>query len=239
MKNLTVILVAILFINTIFSQDWVEFTASETTVPSYDLSKSLDTIVEFVLLVPGMFSTAIDSFNRVQIKEHLKLDSVGYPEIPVVSYLVAIPECDSVNLEITLLDSIKIDDIFIYPAPELVPDTTDGGAIALIEQFAFNRTAYETNSYFPGHITETIDKGAIRAQNVVRVLFYPVQFNPVKHEVWVYSKANINMTFYNPDGSINNDVGIFNEVVGNTLINYNSNGINASVSCGAGLENIC
>ena len=31
-------------------------------------------------------------------------------------------------------------------------------------------------------------------------------------------------------------MGIFNEVVGNTLINYNSNGLNASVNCGAGLE---
>jgi len=33
------------------------------------------------------------------------------------------------------------------------------------------------------------------------------------------------------------DVGILNEVAGNTLINYNSNGMNASVSCGAGLDN--
>lgn len=239
MKNILTILALILITSISFSQDWIEFNASETIVPSYDLSKSLDTIVEFELLVPGMFSTAIDSFNRVQIKEHLRLDSVGFPEVPIVSYLVAIPECDSVNLEITLLDSIKIEDIFIYPAPELVPDTTAGGAIALVEQFAFNRTAYETDSYFPGYIAETVDKGSIRAQNCIRVLFYPVQFNPVKHEAWAYSQAKITLTFYNPSGSVNNDVGIFNEVVGNTLINYNSNGLNASVSCGAGLENIC
>jgi len=111
-------------------------------------------------MVPGMFSTKIDSFNRVQIKEHQKLDSVGYPEIPAISYLVAIPECDSVNLEISLLDSIKINNIFIFPAPELVPDTTAIGATALIEQFEFNSTAYETDGYFPGYIAETIDKGA-------------------------------------------------------------------------------
>lgn len=236
MKNIFTILTAFLLANTVLSQDWIEFTTSETTVPSYDLSKSLDTIVEFELLVPGMFSTAIDSFNRVQINEHLKLDSVGFAEIPIVSYLVAIPECDSVNLEISLLDSIKIDEIFIYPAPELVPDTVEGGAIALVEQFAYNRTAYETDSYFPGYIAEVIDKGAIRAQNVVRILFYPVQFNPVKHEAWIYSKVHVGLTFYNSNGSINNDVGIFNEVIGNTLINYNSNGLNASISCGVGFD---
>ncbi len=38
----------------------------------------------------------------------------------------------------------------IYLAPELVPDTTAGGAIALIEQFSYNRSAYETDAEFPG-----------------------------------------------------------------------------------------
>lgn len=239
MKNLFTLLIALLLANISFTQEWIEFTASESTEPTYDLNKSLDTIVEFELTVPGMFSTEIDSFNRVQIQEHLNFDSVGFPEVPVLSYLVAIPDCDSVNLEITLLDSIKITDIFIYPSPELVPDTTTGGAIALVEQFAYDTTTYQTDGYFPGNIAETKDKGAIRDQYVVRVLYYPVQFNPVKHEAMVYSKANIKLTFHNSSGTINRDVGIFNEVVGNTLINYSSNGLNASVSCGAGTDNIC
>jgi hypothetical protein len=237
MKNLFTLLIALLLTNVSFTQEWIEFTASESTEPSYDLKKSLDTVVEFDLTVPGMFSTEIDSFNRVQIQEHIKFDSVGFPEIPVLSYLVAIPDCDSVNVEISLLDSIRVNDIFIYPSPELVPDTTIGGAIALVEQFVFDTTVYETDCYFPGYVAETKDKGAIRDQYVVRVLYYPVQFNPVKHEAMVYSKANIKLTFHNSSGTINNDVGIFNEVVGNTLLNYNSNGLNASVSCGAGLDN--
>ena len=239
MRNIFTILTAILFASTIYSQDWIEFTVSETTVPSYDLSKSLDTIVEFELLVPGMFSTAIDSFNRVQIKEHLKLDSVGYPEIPIVSYLVAIPECDGVNLNIELLDSTQFTGYNIYPAPELVPDTTAGGAVALIEEFAYERSAYETDAMFPGIVGEAIDKGAIRAQHVVRVVLYPLQFNPVKKTIKAYSDIEVSLSFYNSNGNIQQDVGIFNEVVGNTLINYESNGMNASVSCGAGLENIC
>ena len=237
MKKSMLLLVFVLCIFTIKSQNWLEFTASESTVPTYNIIQSNDTIVKFNVVVPGMFETAIDTFNRVNIKEHTRLDSVGYPEIPIVSFLVAIPECDSVNLLIELLDSTQFSGYNIYPAPELVPDTTEGGAIALIEQFSYYRPAYETDSYFPGYIGETIDKGAIRAQNVVRVVLYPVQFNPVKDIIKAYSDFQITLTFNNPIGSINNDVGIFNEVVGNTLINYNSNGLNASVNCGAGLEN--
>jgi len=89
---------------------------------------------------------------------------------------------------------------------------------------------------FPGYVGKAIDKGAIRSQNVVIVVLYPVQFNPVKDLIKAYSDFQISLTFNNPSGSINNDVGIFNEVVGNTLINYQSNGLNASVNCGAGLE---
>lgn len=118
-----------------------------------------------------------------------------------------------------------------------MPDTTTNGGIALVEQFAFNSTVYETDGYFPGYVAETKDKGAIRNQNVIRVLYYPVQFNPIKREAIIYSKAKLNLTFYNPNGSLNSDVGIFNEIVGNNLINYNSNGLNASESCGAGKSN--
>nr|NQU90932.1 hypothetical protein [Bacteroidota bacterium] len=231
-----ILISAIIFcmVNT-YGQDWVEFTAIESTTPHYNIIKTTDTIIEFEVTIPGMYSTVIDTFNRVDIKGHSKLDSVGYPEVPVVSFLLAIPKCDSVYLDIDQQDSTEISNINIYPAPELVPDTIEGGAVALIEEFTYNRTAYETNAYFPGILAEAIDKGAIRDQNCIRVLMYPIQFNPVTKTVNAFSKFRFTLTFKNPIGEINEDVGIFNEIVGNSLINYQSNGLNASVSCGAGL----
>jgi hypothetical protein len=73
-----------------------------------------------------------------------------------------------VNIE--LLDSIKISNFNVYPAPELVPDTIEGGGIALVEEFTYNRGFYETDTWFPGKVIEAVDKGAIRAQDVFRVL---------------------------------------------------------------------
>lgn len=148
MKKTILFISIVLCFSIIKAQDWTEFTASESTTPSYSIINSNDTIVKFNVIVPGMFETSIDTFNRVNIKEHTKMDSIGYPEMPVVSFLVAIPDCDSVNLNIEILDSTQFTGYNIYPAPELVPDTTEGGAIALVEQFSYNRTAYETNKYF-------------------------------------------------------------------------------------------
>jgi hypothetical protein len=236
MKTITIITALMLVSIFTKSQEWVEFATSESTSPQLNLSTSNDTLVEFEIDVPGMYSTAIDSFNRVEIMNHFKIDSVGFPEIPIISYLVAIPSCDSVIFNLTLLDSIRLSDVNIYPAPELVPDTLTGGAIALVEAFSYDSAAYSTDDWLPGTVAETIDKGAIRDQNVVRILFYPVQFNPVDKEILAYSRAKITLTFSNASSTIRKNVGIFNEVIGNTLINYNSNGLNASVSCGAWLS---
>lgn len=212
------------------SQDWVEFSPSESTNVTYDVIISTDSHVEFDISIPGMYSTNIDTFNRVMIKEHFRTDSVGYPEMPVLSFIVAIPACSDVQLQLNLLDSTKFSNFNIYPAPELIADTTESGAIALLEQFAYDTATYQSNTWLPMVAAEVVDKGAIRAQHVVRVLFYPLRFNPVNKEIWAYSKAKVTLTFTNPTSTIHQETGIFNEVIGNTLINYTSNGLNASVN---------
>ncbi len=117
--------------------------------------------------------------------------------------------------------------MYIYPAPEWVN---------MEEVFTLNAAAYGTDAYFPGYTGELTGKGAVRAQHCIRVNIYPVQFNPVQQEVIAYSRVNIEMSFNGVSGSINEDVGIFNAVCGASMINYDSNGLNAAVSCGAGYE---
>ncbi|MEZ5197603.1 MAG: C25 family peptidase propeptide domain-containing protein [Bacteroidales bacterium] len=236
MKRFIFFYLIVLSIFSLNAQNYIEFNPSEIITPISTVVLSNDTIVEFTVIIPGMYDTPIDSFNRINIKEHVRLDSVGFPEIPIVSFLVAIPDCDSINLKIKPLDSTLINGYNIYPAPEMVPDTTPEGYKYLREEFVYDQTAYSTDSYFPGIISETIDRGAVRSQQCIRVLFYPVQFNPVSKSITVYSEVKISLVFTNPTGPVNNNVGIFNEMLSNSLINYESNGLNASVSCGVGVQ---
>ncbi|MBC8489782.1 MAG: hypothetical protein H8D45_27515 [Bacteroidetes bacterium] len=60
-------------------------------------------------------------------------------------------------LDIELLDSTQFSGYNIYPTLELIPDTTEVGAIALIEQFAYNRPAYETDNWFPDYSVNKLD----------------------------------------------------------------------------------
>lgn len=239
MKNYVFVLFFLAFCSSLKSQEFIEFTSTETIHPTYNVLVSEDTVVEFELQTPGMFVSEEDSFQRIKIEGHFKLDSAGFPEIPVVSFLFAIPECDHVNLSLEVIDSVRLKDMFIYPAPEMVLDTSENGIISYKEEFIYNESVYNTDDYFPGIIAETINKGAVRDQHCIKVLIYPIQFNPVAGELVAYSKLKIQLTFDNPEGSVNNNVGIFNEILGNSMVNYISNGLNASVSCAAGLNNFC
>jgi len=233
-KKISLVLIVLVgFTSAVLADEWVNFNDRGVTAPIYEITNSTSSLVEFELEIPGMNSKDIDNFNRVFIPEHTTMNSVGFPEIPVVSFLVAIPECDNVNLNVTLLDSIVIDNMNIYPSPELV-EVQNGDITYLEEQFSINDAAYNTEEYFPDYTYELVEKGAVRSQHCIRVKIYPVQFNPVQEKIKAYSRVNIEMTFENATGSVNEDVGIFNEVCGAAMVNYNSNGLNASVSCGAG-----
>ncbi|MCF8356940.1 MAG: FG-GAP-like repeat-containing protein [Melioribacteraceae bacterium] len=234
MKKLNFVLVVlVVFVLAVSAEEWINFNERGESAPIYDLTNSTNSLVEFELEIPGMSSRDVNDFNRVNIPEHAIMDSVGFPEVPIVTYLIAIPECDNVNLNITLSDSTIIENINIYPAPELV-EITNNGYTYLEEQFTINSSFYNRNEYFPQVRAELVEKGAVRDQHCIRIKVYPVQFNPVLQQVVAYSHLNIEMTFDNVIGSVNKDVGIFNEICGNTMINYNSNGMNASISCGAG-----
>ncbi|MCK4360094.1 MAG: hypothetical protein KAW92_15405, partial [Candidatus Cloacimonetes bacterium] len=231
-KIILVLIILVVFTSVVLADEWVNFNDRGESTPIYDVIHSTNSFVEFEIEIPGMNSRNVDEYQRVWIQENTRIDSVGFPEVPIVSYLIALPECDNVNISITLLDSVEIENMNIYPAPELV-EITENGSTYLEEQFAINTIAYNTDDYFPGYSGELVEKGAVRDQHCIRLRVYPVQFNPVQQKIIAYSKINIEMTFDNAIGSLNKDVGIFNELCGSAMINYNSNGLSASVSSGS------
>ena len=208
MKRISLVaIILVIFVLTASAEEWINFNDRGESSPIYDVIHSTDSFVKFEVEIPGMNSRDIDNYNRLYIPEHTKMDSVGFPEVPVVSYLIAIPECDNVNLNITLLDSIEIENINIYPAPQCV-EVNNGDIVYMEEQFNINNTFYNTDEYFPGYNGELVEKGAVRSQHCIRIKIYPVQFNPVEQKVIAYSSMNIEMTFENATGSVNEDVGI-------------------------------
>ena len=97
MQKISLVLLAVLLISTVaYAEEWIDFNEHGESAPIYDIKYSTNSLIEFEIEIPGMNSRDIDDYQRVWIPEHTKMDSVGYTEVPVVSFLIAIPEHESV-----------------------------------------------------------------------------------------------------------------------------------------------
>lgn len=95
---LLIVLLISLSFQRLNAQQWTAFNAMDAIEPVCTLTSSSNDSVTFNVKIPGMYSETVDSLQRIWIPGHNKMDSVGFPELSVVSYLVAIPDCDSMTL---------------------------------------------------------------------------------------------------------------------------------------------
>jgi len=116
-----VILFSFLF-STVFSYEngWVSLNGD--TIPSepeYIIENNTTQSVKLSYYISGFNMTEVDSpYWRLELPNHPVMDSLGLPELPFLQFRLAIPECDSVNVIVTLGSPTVFDDIDVAPVPE-------------------------------------------------------------------------------------------------------------------------
>jgi len=91
MKKTKTMLFAILLAYNCYAQEFIEFIPSESTDVICNVLVSNNDKVEFDVELPGIFSTEIDSFQRVKVENHTLAKVAGSPEVPILSFLAAVP----------------------------------------------------------------------------------------------------------------------------------------------------
>ncbi len=139
--------------------------------------------VNFTAEICGMYETDTTvnntQFQRLNIPGGGRLTVVGHPEMPYVGQLIAIPECDSVILNVDIKDNTSFEDYYVYPAPDYQVVMNQDSSIYVEEVFAFDSVTYSANQYNPDVNAEIHSIGYFRAQKFAEVYLYPVRFNPV------------------------------------------------------------
>lgn len=131
MKKLYLLLVILSFItNAPAQQQWITLTNNHPTAPVITLEHSLNSEVSYTIDITGMYKqdTTVNSitYNRLSILQNGKWGEPGYPEIPAIYKLVAIPECETVSVIFHVTDSVVLDGYNVYPAPVIVLDSING-----------------------------------------------------------------------------------------------------------------
>ncbi len=233
-KLLLLLCIGLSSLMAIAQPQWVPFTQSVPTAPIFTLSTSSSTSVTFSVEVGGMNSETITqngtNYNRVSISGATTLSSTGSPELPSLTYMVAIPECSEVQLAYTIGSQGSLSGFNIYPVPDYEEVTNPDSTVYLSEVFAIDQSVYSKNEYLPPVSVTIASQGYLRSQKYAEVVFSPLAFNPTTGQVAVAQQVEVTLTFNNPTTNVNVNTGIFNNVAAGSFINYVSNGVSAVIN---------
>ncbi len=213
---------------------WVTFSKSTPQPPIIQLASSDSLSVNFTAEICGMYETDTTvnniEFQRLYIPGGGCSHIVGDPEMPYVRQLIAIPECDSVILTVDIKDNTSFENYYVYPAPDHQTVMDHDSSLYVEEVFILNSTTYNSNQYYPNITAEIHSIGHFRGQKYAEIFLFPVRFNPILGEIDVDINYDVTLTFVNPTTSINVNVGIFNNIATNVLLNYPSTGISPLIN---------
>lgn len=215
--------------------DWVRFTSSTPKDCDIQVMQSTNTRFRMNVKVYGMFTKNItekgEIYQRIHIPGGIVTTTTGLPELPVIRKLIAIPEC--ANLDLNLNVEVGFPWLFIkniYPAPGYEEVVNPDGAIYMAEVFAKDKTFYTNNKFTNSQRAEIANIGYIRGQRVAEILIYPLNYNPAKGILEVYTDIDIEMEFINPATNINVNTGIFSNSCESSMLNYEMGGIGAAIN---------
>ena len=116
---------------------------------------------------------------RIHIPAWGKTLEPGYPELPVKSILMQVPQHGEVNTQAFEIQYKTVKNVDLCPVP--VPRVSESGAITF--QFVRNEAAYQTEAFFPNTLVKIGAREILRSVPVSRLQIFPFQWNPVTKEL--------------------------------------------------------
>ena len=92
---------------------WVCFdgVTSESTPPRFDIVSSGASELVVNIVTPGVLSTAVSEegkeFRKLEFPGYYRSSEVGYPALPAVRQLIAVPAGCTVDVSVSIPDSIR------------------------------------------------------------------------------------------------------------------------------------
>jgi len=204
---------------------WVEYSNDQPSKPEVTVLTSTNESFRYRVEIPGIYKDSVivngENYQRISIPGGQKWGEPGYPEVPSIGKLIAIPECRGINISVELTDSVVLNGYKICPAPFIIEDTS-GGSPYLKEEFLINDSVYGLNQTFPSIVFESKDGGYLRAQKVLQLSVYPMKYNPSLQQLVIYTRFDVTIHFQDPESGINLNHGYFTRLTKSTLLNYSS-----------------
>ena len=146
-----------------------------------------------VELEPGKF------YNFLQMPGTGSLGEIGKPTVPTLTRYFIVPDNVDIELDIEYGEASILDGFFLAPAQEPIPNLKDYDP----PPFTLDNATYMTDAFYPADVVtaEGLSRTqpmVLRGYRFIPVTFYPVQFNPVTHQIRAYSKIELRIRYSEP-----------------------------------------
>jgi len=151
---------------------WISFSSNLPSKSEVKILTSTNQEIHYQVEILGMNQESKTfngvNYQRLSVPGGQKWGDPGYPELPSVGKLLAVPECNGMNISIVFTDSLIFNGYNVYPTPRIVQDTS-GGNPHLDEEFVKSDSIYGLNQSFPSVSYRSEEGGYIREQKVLRL----------------------------------------------------------------------
>lgn len=149
----------------------------------------------------GSFSTLFlttekGSFVELQMNSYSKSNTIGSPQLPILSKLIEIPtgSIPEVNVISYEVKEYKLSDFGITQKmlPVQPPVAKNNSRI---QPFELNKNVYETNSFYGEALARIEVAGYLREVQLANLILSPIEYNPVKNTIRVYDNLVVEILF--------------------------------------------
>jgi len=131
-----------------------------------------------------------DGFDKIAAPGLVPLEVAGLPELFSTGSLVAVPVGFEPQVEMVSREDQELENVSVQPAQAKYRCDCDEN-----KQFSFNTAAYRSSGLYPAKQLVLEEVGRIQGVRLVRVGFYPAQYNFAKRTLKVTHKADIRVSF--------------------------------------------
>ena len=177
--------------------------------------------VAFIVVTPLSWEEIeYDSLDYIRFMDMPLSDSIGYPELPMITCMVAFPDSVTPYLEYAFSDMRERFVEPVYPAPAQVLSFERTPAV--VDSFVQDSTAYTSDEFWPSEQVRIISETRICDQRLLKVQIFPAQYRASDSTLRTVSTLSVSISFDSASAEWSDiGLGIFQRIVdGSSIVGY-------------------
>jgi len=198
---------------------WVPVGIHKTpTPPEVKVLKSdpLETILE--INVYGFEIDRIDAqgvlYDVIRLPGEMTSQDVGRPEVPRIPEALCIPRDARVVVTVLESEKVTLKDYNLFPVQKPLTD------LDIELPFVIDHVAYASDRLFPSQNVDIWNQGMWRDVDIANTDIYPIQCNPLRKELTVYTHLVVKYSYIGGKGYPKAVEPKFAAMYGNIMCNY-------------------